>query len=173
MKAVAQNIFLSFSSLFSSRSLNARNELSKTQNIVSWKLDCFSPRRFCLRTHACSCVKMLRVMLLRAKPKTVKRLSFGLLVKTSNGFLKLPYETFFCLNPPCLWPGDVYQPSVTMGAPIRAPKQQYIPPNNTIFLSHGCSTCLDSWSSIGLNLTRLFLDSYLTKAGNLFIAKLT
>ena len=48
-------------------------------------------------------------------------------LESSSAFLKLSYETFFCLNPPCLGPGDVYQPSVTMGAPIRAPKQRYIP----------------------------------------------
>ena len=37
------------------------------------------------------------------------------------------YTNLFCLNPPCLWPGNVYQPYVTMAAPIRAPKRQYIP----------------------------------------------
>ena len=45
----------------------------------------------------------------------------------SLSFLKLSYKTFFCLNPPRLWPGDIYRPSVTIGAPIRAPKRQYIP----------------------------------------------
>ena len=48
-------------------------------------------------------------------------------VKTNCAFLKLSYKTFICLNLPRLWPGDVYRPSVTMGAPIRAPKRQYIP----------------------------------------------
>ena len=48
-------------------------------------------------------------------------------VESSSALLKLLYKAFFCLNPPCLWPGDIYQPSVTMGAPIRAPKQRYIP----------------------------------------------
>ena len=47
-------------------------------------------------------------------------------VNTSNAFLKLSYETLFCLNPPHMWPGDVHSPYVTMGAPLEAPKQ-YIP----------------------------------------------
>ena len=41
--------------------------------------------------------------------------------------LKLSPETFFGLNLPPLCPGGPYQPSGTMGAPLRAPKQQYIP----------------------------------------------
>ena len=45
----------------------------------------------------------------------------------SHAFLKLSNKTFFRLNPPHLWPGDIYRPSNTMGAPIRAPKRQYIP----------------------------------------------
>ena len=35
-------------------------------------------------------------------------------VDSSIAFLKLSWETFFFLNPPCLGPGDVYQPSVTI-----------------------------------------------------------
>ena len=35
-----------------------------------------------------------------------------------------------------MWPGDVYPPSVTMGAPLRAPKQQYIPLQHHAFASH-------------------------------------
>ena len=49
------------------------------------------------------------------------------LLKTSHAFLKLSCKTFFCLTLSRLWPGNVYRPSVTMAAPIRAPKREYIP----------------------------------------------
>ena len=45
----------------------------------------------------------------------------------SHAFLKVSFKTFFRLNPPRMWPGDVYSPSVTMGAPLRAPKHRYLP----------------------------------------------
>ena len=48
-------------------------------------------------------------------------------VRTSNTLSKLPNEAFFCLNPPHPWPGATYRPSGTLGTPIRAPKQQYLP----------------------------------------------
>ena len=43
-------------------------------------------------------------------------------VNTIHAFLKLSYKTSVHLNPPCLWPGDLYRPSVT----TRALKRQCI-----------------------------------------------
>ena len=74
-------------------------------------------------------------------------------VNTSHAFLKLSYETFFCLNPPRMWPGDVYPPSVTMGGPLRAPKQQYIPLQHHAFASH----VLLFWCGYSLHPTHLHL----------------
>ena len=58
----------------------------------------------------------------------------------ASAFLELTYETFLCLNPLCLWPSGVYQPSATMGDPFKSPKQRY-PCNNTIFPSHFLILC--------------------------------
>ena len=54
--------------------------------------------------------------------KPLQQPNFAQPFATSHAFLKLSYKTSFCTNPPCLWPGDVYRPSVTMGAPIRTQK---------------------------------------------------
>ena len=56
-------------------------------------------------------------------------------LNTGSAFQLFSYETFVYLNPPRLWPGDVYQPSVTMGAPSEPPNQNTNPCTNPILLS--------------------------------------
>ena len=48
--------------------------------------------------------------------------------------VKLHMECFCHVNLPCWFLGGVYQPSLTMGAPLRAPKQAEIGPKEWISL---------------------------------------
>ena len=50
--------------------------------------------------------------------------------------LKTVKCTFSSLNPPHSWHGAMYWPSGTLGTPIGAPKQQYLPQNKSVFLSY-------------------------------------
>ena len=65
-------------------------------------------------------------------------------VKSSLARLKFSPEPFFFLNPPHVWPGGPYQPSGTMGAPIRATKQQYIPLQQPSFPQKGFLESVDT-----------------------------
>ena len=68
-------------------------------------------------------------------------------VPSSNCHLK----PLFFFHLPSLGPGHLYLPSVTLGAPLRAPKRPYISPKSPAFVEHvfwwlkSCSAIL-KWS---------------------------
>ena len=70
--------------------------------------------------------------------------TFHLDVKSSHAHLKFSPAPSFFLKPPHVWPGGVYQPSGTMGAPIRATKQQYIPLQQPSFPQQGFLESVDT-----------------------------
>ena len=67
-----------------------------------------------------------------------------LIIKSSHACLKFSPKPFFGLNPPHVWPGGVYPPSGTLGAPIRAAKPRYVPRQRPSFPCKVPALCLDN-----------------------------